>query len=58
MSTIGIFVFIAIVVLWTAVRETLLDKYAYAKHPKAMRNSGLIVAGCFVSTLVLLILAG
>ena len=58
MSAIGIFVFIAIVVLWTAVRETLLDKYAYAKHPKAMRNSFLIVAGCFVSTLVLLILAG
>jgi len=56
MSANGIFVFILIVVIWTIVRELLLDKYAYAKHPKAMRNSGLIVAGCFVATLVLLIL--
>jgi len=58
MTLSGFFLIFVILVLWTVVREALLDKYAYAKHPKAMRNSFLIVAGCFVSTLVLLIFIG
>lgn len=50
----GIVLFISILLLWTVVRETLIAKYAYAKHPNALRNSGLIVLGCFVVTLILL----
>lgn len=49
----GVVIFISILLLWTVVRETLLDKYAYAEHPNALRNSGLIVLGCFVVTLIL-----
>lgn len=48
----GVLIFIFIVLLWTVVRETLLEKYAYAKHPNAIRNSGLIVLGCFIITLI------
>lgn len=51
---LGIVIFISILLLWTVVRDILLDKYAYAKHPNALRNSGLIVLGCFVVTLILL----
>lgn len=50
----GIVLFISILLLWTVGREALLAKYAYAKHPNALRNSGLIVLGCFVATLILL----
>ena len=58
MTLSGVLIFAAIIILWTAVRETLLDKYAYAKHPKSNRNSGLIVLGCFLTTLFLLLLLG
>lgn len=58
MSITGIIAFILIVAIWTVVRETLLEKYAYAKHPNAMRNSGLIVAWCFLITTIILLLLG
>jgi len=58
MTVAGTIVTIAIILLWTGVRETLLDKYAHAKHPHCDRNSGLIVLGCFVATLGLLAIIG
>ena len=50
----GAVILASILLLWTVGREALLAKYAYAKHPNALRNSGLIVLGCFVTTLILL----
>lgn len=46
----------AIILIWTVGRETLLDRFAYASHPNSLRNSAFIVAGCFLSTMVLMIL--
>ena len=57
MTLAGTFVVIASILLWTVVREALLEKFAYAKHPNALRNSGLIVAGTFIATLVIMLIA-
>lgn len=56
-------IFITLVLIWTVIREALIDKYylsiidkyAHAKHPNNMRNSGIIVGGCLIASFILLI---
>ena len=49
---------VGIVLLWTGVREVLLDRYAHAQHPHALRNSGLILSGVIVASTLLVALLG
>jgi len=57
MTLAGGLITIAIVLLWTGVRETLMERYAHYKHPRATLNSGLIVFGLYVVSVLIIIVS-